>query len=695
MQACRYLSERLVEAWEEIEQEPSNLLAGAPRITPEGAIATGALDETLIPQETDERMSYAQRIIAQRCLYGADKNPLAVEMAKLGLWLLTLAKDKPFTFLDHAIRCGDSLIGIHHPDQIRYFTLDLDDKQKAFFTGAMEEAVAKVIALRRRIEARPANSVEDAELQRRLLDEAEALGKRLGYAADLLLAVEFRGANASRKEDLRIAAAVEANQYLEHHTTEEFKAAASKALDGHATFHWPLEFPEVFVERGGFDAFIGNPPFMGGKIISTAFGQPYASYLRCNYADAKNTADLCAYFFQRAYLLLRASGCSGLLATNSLTQGDTADAALVWVAEGGATIYRGVKSFQWPGSANVFASQAIFRKGAYLSKSVLDENEVVSISPHLEAGLKSKEPKVLLGNPIKSFVGTFVRGDGFIISHRQAQELIKTNKAYDDVIFPYLNGEDLNSDLNCEARRAIINFFDWSEGKAKKYPEAYKIVAEKVRPFRQHVKEVGARERWWQYAGAKIELYDAIRSFEKVLVRARVSDTRAVSLVKSQQVFSDQVVVFDTQGKEYFALLQSAFHESWARNYGSTLKGDLRYSPTSCFETFPFPAEADVLEEIGEQYHAHRQSIMLARQEGLTKTYNRFHDPEESSSDIRRLREMHQEMDEAVARAYGWTDLRLDHDFHETKQGMRFTISEAAHPLYEIVRRPRTGERRD
>jgi len=69
---------------------------------------------------------------------------------------------------------------------------------------------------------------------------------------------------------------------------------------------------------------------------------------------------------------------------------------------------------------------------------------------------------------------------------------------------------------------------------------------------------------------------------------------------------------------------------------------------------------------------------MVTRQEGLTKTYNRFHNPEENSADIQRLQELHQEMDEAVARAYGWTDLRLEHGFHETKQGVRFTISEAA-----------------
>ena len=78
----------------------------------------------MIPKDTNERLAYAQRLVAQRCLYGVDKNPLAVEMAKLSLWLLTLAKDRPFSFLDHAIRCGDSLVGISSETQLKTFSLD-------------------------------------------------------------------------------------------------------------------------------------------------------------------------------------------------------------------------------------------------------------------------------------------------------------------------------------------------------------------------------------------------------------------------------------------------------------------------------------------------------------------------------------------------------------------------------------------
>ena len=110
------------------------------------------------------------------------------------------------------------------------------------------------------------------------------------------------------------------------------------------------------------------------------------------------------------------------------------------------------------------------------------------------------------------------------------------------------------------------------------------------------------------------------------------------------------------------------------------------YATKSCFETFPRPLDMPLYDEqpvtplgqVGHEYEEHRRRGMLDRQEGLTKTYNRFHDPDETSAEIQKLRELHVEMDQAVAAAYGWTDLNLDHGFHETKQGIRFTISEPA-----------------
>jgi hypothetical protein len=130
--------------------------------------------------------------------------------------------------------------------------------------------------------------------------------------------------------------------------------------------------------------------------------------------------------------------------------------------------------------------------------------------------------------------------------------------------------------------------------------------------------------------------------------------------IPAKQVNALTIVCFVYQNLAPFSVLQSRIHEVWARFLGSSMKDDLRYAPSDCFETFPFAPEyetSDELEMVGKRYHDYRASLMVVRNEGMTKTYNRFHDPTETSEDIRRLRELHAAMDGAVLEAYGWHDL--------------------------------------
>ncbi len=142
--------------------------------------------------------------------------------------------------------------------------------------------------------------------------------------------------------------------------------------------------------------------------------------------------------------------------------------------------------------------------------------------------------------------------------------------------------------------------------------------------------------------------------------------------------FNDKVIAFARSSFAEFAVLQSNFHEDWAWKYGSTLKADLNYVAKTCHGAFPFPGGLHTIEDIGRRYEEHRRATMLKLQEGLTATYNRFHNRGEQSADIARLRALHAEMDQAVAAAYGWSDLDLGHGFHATKQGERYTLSEPA-----------------
>jgi hypothetical protein len=312
---------------------------------------------------------------------------------------------------------------------------------------------------------------------------------------------------------------------------------------------------------------------------------------------------------------------------------------------------------------------------AYTLDNIIVDNITASLTP---PGKMAGNPYQLNANTNKSFQGSTVLGMGFILNLGEAGKLIDRKARNKDVLFPYLNGEDLNSCPDQSPSRWVINFHDWPLEVAETYNDCMAIVKEKIRPERMKNNRQVYRDRWWHYAEKRPALYSTIADMERVLVIPRVSKYMICAWESTGIVYSEATVIIASEASSDFALIQCTFHDNWARMNGSTLETRMRYTPSDCFETFPFPINTTTLEDIGERYHTHRQSIMLARQEGLTKTYNRFHNPDEQASDIIRLRELHREMDEAVARAYGWEDLRLEHGIHETKQGLRYTISEAA-----------------
>jgi hypothetical protein len=276
-----------------------------------------------------------------------------------------------------------------------------------------------------------------------------------------------------------------------------------------------------------------------------------------------------------------------------------------------------------------------------------------------------------------------------VLTLDEAQRLIDKDPRNKDVLFPYLNGEDLNSRPDQSPSRWVINFFDWPLDResapedydgpvASDYSHCMSIVREKVKPFRSGLKRKNYREQWWRFGERCPGLYRTIAGMERVLVKSEVGNKLSFEVVVNDKVFSHMLIVFSMAGCNALSVLQSSMHEVWARQYGSSMRTDLRYTPSDCFETFALPSDSNSLIAIGQTYRDHRRQIMLSRQEGLTITYNRFHDPDESAADIQKLRDLHVEMDRAVAAAYGWDDLDLGHGFHETKQGTRFTISEPA-----------------
>jgi hypothetical protein len=143
-------------------------------------------------------------------------------------------------------------------------------------------------------------------------------------------------------------------------------------------------------------------------------------------------------------------------------------------------------------------------------------------------------------------------------------------------------------------------------------------------------------------------------------------------------VFSHALVVFAYDDDFHFAVLTSAFHWWWTLTYASTLETRIRYTPSDVFETFPQPPYDAAVEAAGKALDEHRAALMTGNDEGLTKTYNRVHNADDTSPGIAELRVLHVALDIAVRDAYGWSDLDLDHGFHDTPQGVRFTLGPAA-----------------
>ncbi|MDY7076598.1 MAG: DNA methyltransferase [Chloroflexota bacterium] len=687
VQACRYLSERLVEAWEQIQtpsvkrqtsRGKSPVSSIQLRITPEGEPATGDPGETIIPQDADERLTLARRLVVDRCLYGVDKNPLAVEMAKLSLWLITLDKHRSFTFLDHALRHGDSLIGADE-DMFLRWSHTVRGSAMPLFDEENRKALEAARAKRRELQSFEVRDVYDAERKAHLLAEAEAAMARIKQGCNVLVGARLLDDLSQTERDALLEQVLIDYTAGEPLTDEDAQRAVAAARKNDA-FHWPFEFPEVF-EKGGFGAFIGNPPFMRGKSISTNLGRSYLKYLKIRWDHRKGSADYSAYFFLRGFANLRHEGTLGLISTNTIAQGDTREVGLDFLADQGAQVYRALNDYSWPGQAAVTVNIVHLAKGMSKLQNMLDGEQVDYISSLLDSQRTIGNPYRLAQNSGKSHMGSIVLGTGFTLRPEEAHDLIAKDPRNADVLFPYLRGQDLNSTPDQAPSFWVINFFDWSLEEAEQYPDCMEIIREKVYPERQEKKGNYAK-LWWQYGRRQEQLYEAVAPLPRVLFHSFTSKYLCFGFVPTNIIYAGPHVVMALSEWRYFAILQSSLHEHWARKYGSTLETRLRYAASDVFETFPFPYLAPeqqaILDNVGETYHEHRRQIMLDRQEGLTKTYNRFHDPDEAAADIARLRELHVEMDYAVAAAYGWEDLDLSHGFHETRQGLRFTISDSA-----------------
>ena len=658
------------------------------------------------------------------------------------------------------------------------------------------EHLAWASELRQRIREAD-DSVSELEL-RQLCDDANRETDNVRLLGDLALAAFFEGSKPKQREDHRrqFAGVVQRGEMLSYMGWLEELRRNEPPL---APFHWEVEFPEVFDRANpGFDAVVGNPPFAGKNTVAAANVASYPDWLKQVHEESHGNADLVAHFFRRAFGVLRTGGTSGLIATNTIAQGDTRSTGLRWICKHGGEIYEARRRVKWPGLAAVVVSVLHVHKGAFSGGRLLDGQAVDTITAFLFHRGGHDDPARLEANAGKSFVGSYVLGMGFTFDDTdkknvaspmaEMQRLIEADPRNREVIFPYIGGEEVNTSPTHAHHRYVINFRDWplrradrqaqasrtwtpgstdilsarAEGPpwtthrrpetvpagtmpaspeqpplfgraagvesrptspetgqeamrisanrdrddiarderdsgdsvpvemaswagatdaerrewlrsgvvpvdypgpvAADWPELLGTVVEKVKGTRgSH-----STAPWWQFERLRSELYAATAGLTHVLVNSQVSNNLQFAFLTSNIVYAHTLYAFPFDTYAAFCALQSRPHEIWARFFGSSMKDDLRYTPSDCFETFPFPAGWEShpsLEAAGRAYYERRTALMVRNDEGMTKTYNRFHDPYENDPDISQLRELHATIDRAVVDAYGWADIPTDCDF--------------------------------
>ena len=649
VEACRQLADQLVAAWAFHGYKPR------------------------IPEDEDEVL-YARRLIAQRCLYGVDRNPMAVDLAKLSLWLATLAKDHPFTFLDHALRAGDSLVGLTR-SQIALFSLD-PKAEPTFVQGKLHEQMTNALRARRQILAAGDDMPPAAKAQKLAVADEALDPARL--AGDLFIASFFDGEKAAQRKENRdeyLGLLESWKRDLDADAQVQIQAILAHLRGGQhpvTPFHWEIEFPEVFEGNGaGFDSIVGNPPFAGKNTLNSSHRTGYLDWLKAIHAASHGNADLVAHFFRRALTLIRHDGTFGLIATNTIGQGDTRSTGLQYLCTNGGTIYSARKRYRWPGKAAVVVSVVHVAKCKMPGPFELDRRNVPLITAYLFSTGGHEDPEALLSNSGLSFSGAKLHGLGFLFDDSdqtgssstlsQMRALVEKDPRNAERIFPYIGGSELNAYPQFIPNKYVISFGNMDEAAARQWPDLMHIVEEKVKPDRLTNNREIYRRYWWQFGEKRVELWKAISDLPRALVISSVSDTFGFGLLPTNIVYNQKIIVFAFESYSAFSLLQARPHEYWVRLTSSTFKDDLQYTPSSCFETFPFPEgfkAGHQLELAGEEYYQSRTDLMACNNQGLTTTYNRFHDPAEGNADILKLRELHNAMDRAVLDAYGWCDIK-------------------------------------
>jgi len=657
---CRFLAGWLVEAWER----------------------DGYPDD--FREEWDKDI-VARRRIAQSCLYGVDKNPFAVNLAKLSLWLVTLSKELPFTFVDHALKCGDSLVGY----SVKEIRAAMSEVQLGFLDA--QNHIYEQMGIDRR-ESFAFDSLSDADYDSKKLrlDEQIKATEGLRQAGDLMVAAFFAKTKPKERADKQqVYLAMLSGAFNDEGLQDSIQEICDRLAAGEkgiTPFHWDLEFPEVLGDgREGFDAIIGNPPFIGGSKIYGYLGKGYPDWLRNKHKETEGKGvDIVVHFFRAAETLLSTEGAFSLIAQSSLCEGDSRKAGLCHLIQNGWTIFSATSRLKWPGAANVVICLTAPSR-APVQNATWNKKTVCNINSHLMPVNTEMNPSPLVSMSDTCFVGYNLYGEGFLFSDQipagesgsmaEALELIAREPNLNEVIKPYIGGQEISNSPTQSGYRMAINFRDMTKNEAMQYQEAFRIVEERVKPERDRISgdysvAESRKQNWWLYGTYTPALYNAIEQLDHVAAASYTSFFFAPSILSSSLIFNKKVVAFAFDETDpRFSVLSSTIHQSWVIQFGTTQGTGVTYSPRTCYQTFPMPpfspdekvqsAMSTALEML-----AKRTDAMRLLGIGLTAFLGKVSSPYSMDKEIIEYRKLQVRLDRLVASLYGWDDIDMRHGFY-------------------------------
>jgi hypothetical protein len=408
------------------------------------------------------------------------------------------------------------------------------------------------------------------------------------------------------------------------------------------------------------DVIVSNPPFHGDRNLRGLLGDAYVEWLKEEFKCG--VKDHCVYWFRKAHDHLEPGQRAGMVGTNSISQNRARGASLNYLVENEGVIADAISSQDWPGAANVNVSIVNWIKGPLDNEPsrMLDQRAVEGIDTALRPStIPIADVPSLEANRGFAFQG-YLPGAKFDISSEAAEELLARGDApYAEVVLPYLDGRDIARTVDQKPSRFTIDFGQMTLEEAMRYPAALDIVREQAKAAREESNSYSRNPRWWQFLWPRPDFRRKAQSLPRFI--AGSATAKRIFFVWCDPSWrpsnSTNMLAFD--GNYEMAVLSSSIHTEWARGRSSTLEDRIRYTPSSAFETFPWPStDTDTARAIGEAGQAllHRRQVICADAGiGLTDLYNQHE--EGAWTD---LGELHRGLDSVVLSAYGWDDLDVD-----------------------------------